>query len=78
MVFCLTRPLKNDIDNMKREIRVFCQGIECPVRNTCLRYTKYAERHTCGCEYQIVFKCRNQRHYLQDESRVNTDGEGHR
>lgn len=63
---------------MEKKVITYCSGNECPVRNTCLRYTKRDERKTCGSEYRLILKCRRQINYLQDESRVNTDGAKHR
>lgn len=45
---------------------VFCMGVECPVRNTCKRYTTHNQA-------PIIRKCSNQRRYLQDRSKVNED-----
>lgn len=63
---------------MEKKISIFCYGNECPVRNTCLRYTEIEKRLSCDGEYRLILKCRNQVHYLQDERNVNKDGNEHR
>lgn len=72
----------NNINIMKDSIikdqsRIFCNGEECPVRRTCLRYTKRDERND-GKEYVLIRKCTLQRRYLQDANKVNADGKEHR
>lgn len=62
---------------MKEKTRIFCSGYECPVRCTCLRYTKRDEMKD-GKEYMLIRKCTTQRRYLQDENNVNKDGKEHR
>lgn len=57
---------------------VFCQGDECSVKNTCLRYTHRGDYTNCIGGYSVMRKCTQQKRYIQDESKVNKDGEKHR
>ena len=47
--------------------KAFCSGVECPVRNTCLRYT-LRDKAIHG----EIRKCTNQKKYIQDISKINT------
>lgn len=51
--------------------KTVCSGIECPVRNTCLRYTERNKVTNCIGGYNVIRKCTNQRRYLQDKSNIN-------
>ena len=46
-------------------MNISCLGAECPVRNTCKRYT--------GRKGVGIRKCTNQRGFVQDESKINGD-----
>lgn len=63
---------------MKENTHIFCRGDECPIRGTCLRYTKRNDVTSCIGGYSVIRKCTQQRRYLQDESKVNTDGKRNR
>ena len=63
---------------MQEKTRIFCRGEECPIRNTCLRFTKKSETTSCIGGYTVMRKCTLQRRYIQDERFVNNDGNGHR
>lgn len=54
---------------MKRH--VYCIGVHCSVRNTCLRYTagRVADIDD-GTHDKFIRSCTNQKKYLQDEKRV--------
>lgn len=56
---------------MKTKGNVYCMGIQCPVKNQCLRYTSGigATMHD-GTLDKFVRKCTNQKKFLQDEARV--------
>lgn len=57
----------------------YCMGIECSVKNTCLRYTKGRDAtiyNECGDKF--IRKCTQQKRYLQDQNNVNVDGANHR
>lgn len=47
--------------------RKYCMGESCPVRNTCMRYT----RKSNGC--MVTRNCTNQRKYIQDTEKINGD-----
>jgi len=51
-----------------------CRGERCSVRCTCLRHSKY---HTINdiTNVLVVNSCTNQRRYVQDEMKVNKDGQ---
>lgn len=49
---------------------MFCKGVECAVRNTCLRYTKGIDQ-----DGKHIEKCTRQKRYVQDKTKVNTDGQ---
>lgn len=63
---------------MQKKTYIFCRGEECPVRNTCLRYTKRNETTNCIGGYTLMRKCTHQKRFLQDENNVNKDGNEHR
>lgn len=63
---------------MKKEKRMFCKGEQCSVKHTCLRYTRRNSVTSCVGGYSVIRKCTLQKRYLQDESKVNKDGENHR
>jgi hypothetical protein len=54
--------------------KVFCMGIKCPVKNTCLRYTKglMATMYD-GTEERYIRRCTNQKKYMQDGETINKD-----
>ena len=43
-----------------------CLGVECPIKNQCLRYTQKRDG-------KQMRKCRNEKMFLQDESKINGD-----
>lgn len=53
---------------------IFCKGVECPVKKSCLRYTKYITVTQCIGGYTVIRKCTNQHRFLQDENNINQDG----
>lgn len=53
--------------------RIYCRGVECPIKNTCLRYTGYNHINSCVGGYTLMRKCTNQKRYIQDENKINTD-----
>ena len=51
--------------------KVFCAGIECPVKNTCMRYTKgLGVTMYEGTSDTFIRKCTNQKKYMQDVTKV--------
>jgi len=63
---------------METNTRIFCKGEECSVKHTCLRYTRRNSVTSCVGGYSVIRKCTQQKRYIQDESKVNKDGENHR
>ena len=59
-------------------MKTYCMGVECPVKNGCLRYTKGlgATMHE-WTDDRFVRRCTNQRLYVQDSDRVNADSRKH-
>ena len=52
-----------------------CRGERCSVRGTCLRHSNYyAVTQNIG-GITVINKCTNQRKYVQDETKVNKDGQ---
>lgn len=50
---------------------VYCMGIQCSVKNQCLRYTSgVGAAMYDGTLDRFVRKCTNQKKFLQDESRI--------
>ncbi len=54
--------------------KVFCMGIKCPVKKTCLRYTKgVLALMYDGTKDKFIRSCTNQKRYLQDSDNINPD-----
>lgn len=53
---------------------VYCDGFECPVKTTCMRFTHRKTGTQCVGGYTVIRKCTNQRRYLQNESKINKIG----
>lgn len=54
--------------------KVFCKGIECPVKKTCVRYTKgLVAAMYDGTEDRYIRRCTNQKKYMQDGETINKD-----
>ena len=49
--------MKNDVS---------CMGVECPIKNQCLRYTQKSDG-------KRMRKCMSSKMFLQDENKVNGD-----
>lgn len=50
---------------------VYCMGIQCPVKNRCIRYTRGISATVCdGTLDKFVRKCTNQKKFIQDETKV--------
>ena len=45
----------------------YCMGKECPVRNTCKRYTGFLYDNKESSGFPAMRKCTNQKKYIQDE-----------
>lgn len=57
-----------------KNTRIYCKGIACPVKSTCLRFTKYINcEMNCVGGYTVMRMCTNQKRYVQDVCRINTD-----
>lgn len=53
---------------------MYCFGIECPIRKSCLRYSKgLVAMENDGTTDKFIRKCTRQRRFLQDENNVNQD-----
>ena len=50
---------------------ILCKGVTCPVKGTCLRHTKLKEG-SCDETFGMT-KCTNQKYFVQDVDKVNTD-----
>lgn len=51
---------------------IFCAGIQCSIKNTCLRYTEGVTLMVQdGTTAKYIRKCTNQRLYKQDTTKVN-------
>ena len=56
---------------METKGNVYCMGIQCPVKNQCLRYTSgIGATMRDGTLDKFVRKCTNQKMYMQDEENV--------
>lgn len=67
----ITQPLLYEAKKYMDLSEIFCRGLACPVRNTCLRYTEGVCKSSE--ESYFISKCTNQRRFLQDESAINED-----
>ena len=58
----------------QNDTKIYCKGVACSVKGTCLRFTKYNNKvDSCiGC-YTLIRNCTNQKRYIQDVSKINTD-----
>lgn len=56
---------------METKGNVYCMGIQCPVKNQCLRYTSgiVATMHD-GTLDKFVRKCTNQKKFVQDKAKI--------
>lgn len=53
---------------------LFCLGIECPIRSTCLRYSHgLVVMENDGTTDRFIRKCTNQKKFVQDSQNVNQD-----
>lgn len=53
---------------MKTKGNVYCMGIQCPIRNRCLRYTRgIGATMYDGTLDKFVRKCINQKMFVQDD-----------
>ena len=60
---------------MKMKGNTYCMGIECPVRNRCLRYTSGIDaKINDGTLDKFERKCTNQKKFVQDDSRTVDNG----
>ena len=51
--------------------KIWCMGIECPIKNRCIRYTKGLEVMVYdGTKDRYMRHCTNQKKYVQDEDNV--------
>ena len=52
-------------------MNVYCKGIQCPVKNRCLKYTSRigGALNTIG-GYTEIRKCTNQKLYVQDKDNI--------
>lgn len=46
---------------------IYCRGEQCPVRNTCLRYSLLRKSTNSVGGFTVVRKCTNQKMYIRDE-----------
>lgn len=52
--------------------KVYCIGMQCPVKNTCQRYTKGIDATMYdGTTDRYIRRCTNQKKYVQDKTRIN-------
>lgn len=53
---------------------MYCFGIECPIRKSCLRYSKcLVTTENDGTTDKFIRKCTRQRGFVQDENNINRD-----
>ena len=51
--------------------KIWCMGIECPIKNRCIRYTKGLGATVYdGTKDRYMRRCTNQKMYMQDEIQV--------
>lgn len=51
--------------------KIWCMGIECPIKNRCIRYTKGLGATVYdGTLDKYIRKCTNQKRFLQDAENV--------
>lgn len=63
--------LEKENEIMKREGKVYCMGIQCSIRNQCLRYTEgLGATLYDGIKDTFVRKCTNQRLFVQDTNNI--------
>lgn len=56
---------------IKTKSNTYCMGIECPVRNSCLRYTSGIDaKINDGTLDKFVRKCTNQKKFIRDKTIV--------
>ena len=56
---------------METKGNVYCMGIECPVKNQCIRYTSGIDATVCdGTLDKFVRKCTNQKKFIQDKTKI--------
>lgn len=56
---------------METKGNVYCMGIECPVKNQCIRYTSGIDSTVCdGTLDKFVRKCTNQKKFIQDKTKI--------
>ena len=56
---------------METKGNVYCMGIQCPVKNQCLRYTSgIGATMYDGTLDKFVRKCTNQKKFVQDKTKI--------
>ena len=56
---------------IKAKGNTYCMGIECPVKNRCIRYTRgISATMYDGTLDNFIRKCTNQKNFIQDKTNV--------
>lgn len=59
---------------LQGSVDMYCFGIECPIRKSCLRYSKcLVTTENDGTTDKFIRKCTRQRGFVQDENNINRD-----
>jgi hypothetical protein len=60
---------------MEKKGKTYCMGVECSVRNQCLRYTDgIGATMYDGTLDKYIRKCTNQKRFMQDSKNVKKGG----
>lgn len=69
-----TRPVLLQMEKeylLMKNVNVYCMGIQCTIKNQCLRFTKgLGLVIEDGTSVKFLRKCTNQRLYTQDENNI--------
>ena len=59
---------------MKKSSNIYCLGVCCPIKTTCLRFTNGVKLLVDdGTKDKFIRKCTNQKLFIQDSNNVKSD-----